>query len=480
VLNAALRPVPVGVPGELCVGGAQVGRGYLADADLTAQRFIELEGADGRIERLYRTGDRVRWRPDGALEFLGRADDQVKLRGVRIELGEIESALRAQPGVRAAAVLARDASGRAIRGGSAERLVAFVEAADEGSVAGVSRALRNWVPSAMIPAEFHRLDALPLSPNGKTDRSALAASLPDLAPADSPRGWIAPRTPMEELVAGVWSELLGVERVGAMDGFYELGGHSLLAMQAVSRFRRVLGAEVPLRTLFEAPRVADLAGRLEALIAGAPAGAPPIVAVPRNGGPLPVSFAQRRIWFLQRLDPDSVAYNLHGAVRIRGDLDEGALALAFERLVERHESLRTVFEERDGEPVQRILAPAAFAMETIDLATVTDSEQDRVVDDVIAEGAAFRFDLGAWSAAPCNAAPPPGRVASAGGGDAPHRHGRLVRAGAARGDVRAVPCGARRRGCIAAGAAGAVRRFRRVAARLAPRRGSGIAARVLA
>jgi len=255
VVDAHLQPVPVGVPGELLVGGVQLAAGYWNRPELTVEKFIadpfsKVEGA-----RLYRTGDLVRYRADGNLEFLGRIDEQVKVRGFRIEPGEIEALLRQQPQVREAVVMAReDAPGD-------KRLVAYVVA--EGGGAELTERLRGELkarlPDYMVPSAFVVLEALPLTPNGKVDRKALPA--PDYVAAT----YIAPRTPTEEILAGIWAEVLKLERVGVEDNFFELGGHSLLATQVVSRVRQVCGVELPLREVFAGPTVAQLAVRLEAL-----------------------------------------------------------------------------------------------------------------------------------------------------------------------------------------------------------------------
>ncbi|HEX2188993.1 MAG TPA: amino acid adenylation domain-containing protein, partial [Longimicrobiaceae bacterium] len=278
VLDARGEPVPVGVPGELYVGGAGVSRGYAGRPELTAERFVpDPFGAAGR--RLYRTGDRVRWSDRGELEFLGRVDAQVKVRGFRIEPGEIEGALRRSEGVADCVVVAReDEPGE-------QRLVAYV--VGEADVDALREHLRRALPEYMVPSAFVVLEQLPLTPNGKLDREALP--VPEHA-AGADR-YVAPRTPTEEVLAEVWSETLRLDRVGVTESFFELGGHSLLATRVISRVRQVFGVEVPLRALFEGPTVAELAGRVEEIRrAGAPA-LPPVVPTGRTG-PLPLSFAQ--------------------------------------------------------------------------------------------------------------------------------------------------------------------------------------------
>jgi non-ribosomal peptide synthetase component F len=348
--------LPPGVPGELWIGGPAVARGYLGRPGLTADKFVPSGGA-----RFYRSGDRVRRLADGTLEFLGRLDHQVKVRGVRIEPGEIEAALAALPGVRQAAVAVQEG-----RSAGDRRLVAYV--AGTAAVETLRESLRASLPEHMIPAAFVLLPALPLTPNGKVDKKALPAP-------DAPRsaaGWQAPRTPVEEVLANIWAELLGVERVGADGHFFELGGHSLLATRVTARLHGAFGVEVPLRDLFEAPVLADLAVRIETrLAADARPFAPPLVPVDREG-PLPLSFAQQRLWFLDQLEPGSPLYNVSGALRAEGPLDAAVLARCLTEIVRRHEALRTTFTERDGEPFQVVQPPEPFGLPVIDLAGLPD------------------------------------------------------------------------------------------------------------
>ncbi|HEX7239667.1 MAG TPA: amino acid adenylation domain-containing protein, partial [Longimicrobiaceae bacterium] len=310
VLDGQLRPQPVGIPGELYVAGAGVTRGYLDRPGLTAERFLPDAFAGDAGSRMYRTGDRARWLATGVLEYLGRLDEQVKVRGFRIELGEIESLLRQGEGVADCAVVAReDAPGD-------RRLVAYVVGGTD--VEALRAGLRRGLPEYMVPGAFVALERLPLTPGGKLDRKALPA--PDFAAAER---YVAPRTPTEEVLAEIWTETLHLERVGATDGFFELGGHSLLATRVISRLRQVFGVEVPLRALFEGPTVAELAERVEEVRrAGAPA-LPPVVPADRTRA-LPLSFAQERLWFLDRLDPGSTASNMPAAWRLGGALDPAA------------------------------------------------------------------------------------------------------------------------------------------------------------
>ncbi|HVG43087.1 MAG TPA: amino acid adenylation domain-containing protein, partial [Longimicrobium sp.] len=347
VLDRRLEPVPVGAAGEIYVGGAGVARGYLDRPELTAERFVADPFGGEPGARLYRTGDLGRWKADGTLEFVGRTDEQVKIRGFRIELGEIEARLAGHPGVNEAVVIAReDVPGD-------PRLVAYWTPAETG-VPAESEALRSSLsaalPEYMVPAAYVRLDALPLTPTGKLDRRALPAPEGE---SYARHGYEAPLGDVETALAEVWRELLGVERVGRRDHFFELGGHSLRAVQVTSRVRQVLGVEVPLGAVFERPVLAELA---RAVARAGQSALPPIERVER-GGRLPLSFAQRRLWFLEQLGGLGSTYHMPTRLRLSGALDREALRRALDTLVARHESLRTTFVEVEGEPEQRI-APA--------------------------------------------------------------------------------------------------------------------------
>ncbi|HYG65957.1 MAG TPA: amino acid adenylation domain-containing protein [Thermoanaerobaculia bacterium] len=372
VVDGGLRPVPVGVAGELLLGGEGLARGYLSRPDLTAERFVPdpLGGEAGA--RLYRTGDRARWRRAGELEFLGRLDHQVKVRGFRIELGEIESVLSSAAGVRESVVLARP------DGPGGPRLVAYVvpAAGEKPAATELRELLQQRLPDYMVPAVFVTLDSLPLTPNSKVDRRALPAPA-GLHPAPG-TAYLAPRTPGEEILASIWAEVLGVERVGLRDNFFELGGHSLLATQVISRVREAFGVELPVRELFEEPTVEGLAGRIERLRESA-APAPPIVPVPRGEGVLPPSFAQQRLWFVDRLKPGSSAYNVPLAARLTGALDAAALGSALREVACRHEVLRTTFAERDGRPVQVIAPEPRLPLDIVDLRGLPEAEREAEV-----------------------------------------------------------------------------------------------------
>ncbi|WP_437081354.1 amino acid adenylation domain-containing protein [Streptomyces sp. enrichment culture] len=378
VLDERLSPVPAGVTGELYLAGAGLARGYLGRADLTAERFVaDPFGPAG--SRMYRTGDLARSSADGVLDFVGRADDQVKIRGFRIELGEIEAVLGRCPGVSQVAVVVREDQP------GAKRLVAYV-VADPGRGGEVDvEALRaraaGRLPDHMVPSVFVVLDRLPLTTNGKLDRRALPAPDPSTAAAGTGRG---PRTPREEILCGLFAEVLGVPAVGIDDDFFALGGHSLLATRLVSRVRAALGAELVVRNVFEAPTVAALAERID----GAAAARPSLTSRVRPER-VPLSAAQNRLWFLDKLQETRATYNLPLAVRLSGRLDRSALRAALEDVVDRHESLRTVFPEDDrGVPFQRIV-PAARVMRGFDVVEIDGSALPTAISALAGE----RFDL---------------------------------------------------------------------------------------
>ncbi|HEX7240317.1 MAG TPA: condensation domain-containing protein, partial [Longimicrobiaceae bacterium] len=391
VLDGGLGPVPVGVAGELYIGGVQVARGYLGRAELTGDRFVPDPFGGEAGGRLYRTGDKVRWRSDGALEYLGRLDEQVKVRGFRIEPGEVEAVLLAQPGVRECAVVVREDAP-----GERRRLVAYLAAAAEGlpSVEELRAQLRESLPEYMVPTAFVALETLPLTPNGKVDRAALPTPAAERASGREPA---APRNPAERALVEIWSAVLGVERVGIHERFFELGGDSILAIRVATAARRV-GMQLLPRQLFEHATIAELAGQVEEMRrAGLPV-LPPVMPTGR-AGPLPLSFAQERLWFIDRLEPGSAVYNIPVAWRLGGELDVEALERALGEIVRRHETLRTTFAEVDGSPVQVIAPFGGFALPVEDLSDLSEAalrrrareEAARPVD--LAAGPLFRAAL---------------------------------------------------------------------------------------
>ncbi|MEU5211497.1 non-ribosomal peptide synthase/polyketide synthase [Streptomyces sp. NPDC020742] len=399
LLDADLAPVPPGAVGELYVAGEGLARGYLGRPGLTAGRFVANPfGPPGT--RMYRTGDRARWRRDGTLEYLGRADQQVKIRGFRIEPGEIEAALTAHPALSTAVVGVREDTP------GVRRLVAHVVGTGHGappSPAALRSHLEQTLPAHMVPAAFVVLDALPLTVNGKLDHRALPAPGPDGFAVGAHR--IAPRTAAERLVAGVVSEVLDVGEVGAGDSFFALGGDSILAIRVAARLRALCGAEVSPRLLFTTPVIADLAAALPAPAAdrrppGGPHPAPapvpaadPIPPADRTA-PLPLSFAQQRLWFLDHFEPGSTAYLTFFALRLRGHLDRAALHTALNGLVARHETLRTTFTEQDGQARQEVHPPRPVELPDHDLSAVPPADRPAALDDLLAREAATPFDLG--------------------------------------------------------------------------------------
>ena len=378
LLDAQQRPVPLGVIGELYVGGAGVARGYLNRPQMTAERFLRDPFSSVPNARLYRTGDLARWREDGTLEYLGRNDDQVKIRGVRIELGEIETRLNQLDGVQDAVLLAReDEPGQ-------PRLVAyFTEQGDALSVGDLRARLLAQLPEYMVPAAFVRLDALPLTANGKVDRKALPK--PQQTALFS-RAYVEPQDALETALAQIWAEVLQVERVGRHDHFFELGGHSLLAMRMVAQVRQQLGLELVMADLFANPELAAVA---ECLCVAQVSSQPPIVEVPRDGT---LSFAQQRLWFLAQMDGGNSAYNIPLGLRLRGRLDVEALQRALTQIVARHDTLRSRFVSVDDQ-AQVTIAPVdcGLLLQMEDLRQ--DPQAEATVQALLAQEAATAFDL---------------------------------------------------------------------------------------
>ncbi|HEX8474859.1 MAG TPA: amino acid adenylation domain-containing protein, partial [Pyrinomonadaceae bacterium] len=390
ILNDAWQPVPVGIAGELYIGGAGLARGYLHRPALTAEKFVPNPFAADAGRRLYRTGDKARYAEDGTIEFLGRLDHQVKLRGFRIELGEIETALLQHPSIRECVVVLREGAN-----GDDKRIVAYTvaesgEAASHGSLRSF---LKEKLPEYMLPSVFVALDALPLTPSGKIDRRALPVPARTHTTTDGSDAATTTGNPLEEVVAGVWAEVLGVETVGAHDNFFELGGHSLLALQVISRLRTVLKVEMPVRELFEAPTVRGFTERIEKqqrAALGLPS--PPLERTARDGE-LPLSFAQQRLWFLDQLEPHSPAYNIPSAIRLTGELDLKALEESFNEVVRRHEVLRTSFAVVDRQAVQRIQPRLRLPLRLEDLRHLPVEQREASIESIAAEDASRAFDL---------------------------------------------------------------------------------------
>lgn len=425
VLDANMRPLPIGVPGELFIAGAGVGRGYLNRPELTAEKFIpnpftvdwdgkeyRLNGMNGEranfptfqsSNRLYRTGDLVRYLPDGSLEFLGRIDDQVKLRGFRIELGEIETVLSRNSEVHEAAVLVREIKP------NDQQLVAFISLnppTKNFSLSELREYLKEYLPDYMLPTLFMILDKLPLTPNAKIDRKSLSRwPLENAERARLDADYELPRTPEEEIIANLYAQVLKVEKVGVHDSFFELGGHSLLATQLISRLGEIFQQEIPLRVLFEAPTVARLAERLktgrasqlqtgESLL-----GQLPIVPLARDpetrtpNEPPVLSFAQQRLWFLDQFEPGTPNYNIPSVLRLNGKLDVPALESSLNEIVRRHEVLRTAIHTVDGQPVQVVLPDLKISLPLVDIRQLPGPEREGRALQMVMVEARQPFDL---------------------------------------------------------------------------------------
>ncbi len=384
LLDDCSRPVPVGVVGELHIGGLGLAQGYLRRPDLTAERFIP--GPLGQPgARLYRTGDLARYRADGRLDFVGRRDQQVKVRGFRIELGEVEAALLQYPGVREAAALAR---GKSL---AERRLVAYLSCRQPERPAAleVRRFLQGRLPDYMIPSVFVFLDALPLRPNGKIDRDALPE--PGIQVAQENNGHAVPRNPVEETLADIWAEVLGIDRVGIHESFFDLGGYSLSATQVLARVRESFGVELSLGRFFERPTIAAFGADVEQAIRSGN------VQIPRRPasrtGDLPLSFAQEVVWLAEQREPGRYAAHVPFAFRLSGDLDVAALEASLNEIVRRHEVLRTTFPVAAGVPCQRVHPFQRLPLRTIDFEAVPQSGQLAAVTDLARQEARRLFDL---------------------------------------------------------------------------------------
>jgi amino acid adenylation domain-containing protein len=385
ILDRNLRPVPIGVTGEIFIGGDGVARGYLNLPALTAEKFLpDPFSAKGR---LYRTGDLARFRPDGTIEYLGRGDNQVKIRGFRIELGEVETVLGQHPAVAECVVAAReDLSGD-------KRLVGYVVAAGQAALptAELRAFVKARLPEYMVPVAWVQLERFPLTANGKVDRQHLPA--PEYRREDQEHAYVGPRTPAEEVIAGIWAQVLKLDRVGVEDNFFELGGHSLLGTQVVSRIQRAFGVELPLRALFEAPTVAGLAEQTTAFRRQQQGiQALPVRRVKREG-PLPLSYAQQRLWFLYRLKPQQALYNVPYVVRLQGRLHASVLERSLRGVVERHEALRTRFEVIGGEPAQVIEPVPELLLVVTDLSGLAEPEREPEAQRQVTAEALRPFDL---------------------------------------------------------------------------------------
>ncbi|HEY5705995.1 MAG TPA: amino acid adenylation domain-containing protein [Terrimicrobiaceae bacterium] len=374
VLDGNLEPVPVGVSGDLYLGGTCLARGYLNQQGLTAERFVADPHRPKLEARMYQTGDRARWLPDGNIEFIERSDRQIKFRGFRIELGEVEVALRRHPGVRDAVVIAREDEP------AQRQLVAYIVSGKDSAPADLRSFLEGKLPSYMIPQAFVELDALPMTTSGKLDRKALPK------PQRPLEGYRAPRTPEEEMLCAIYADSLSLEQVGIDDNFFSLGGHSLLAMRLVSRVRSAFGVELALRAVFEAPTVAELIGRLPGTRKGS-------VALTRQERPerVPLSFAQQRLWFSDQYEPNSSIGNMPSALGLKGPLNLGALEQSFNEIIRRHESLRTTFSSLEGKAVQVIAPSLRISLDVVDLRDHAQGEEEAM--RLAQEEARRPFDL---------------------------------------------------------------------------------------
>ena len=375
VLDEQLNPLPLGVPGELCIGGIGLARGYLGRAGLTAERFVaDPLGEAGA--RLYRTGDRARWGTDGVIEYLGRLDQQVKLRGFRVEPQEIEARLLALDGIAQAVVLVRDA-----------QLIGYYTAPVTLDEQQVKTALAAELPEYMVPALLMRLDAMPLSPSGKLDRRALPE------PVWQVREHVEPETPLQQHIAAIWREVLDLPRVGLRDDFFALGGHSLLATQIISRTRQACDVELPLRTLFEASELGAFAEQVGLIQASGQRNQQTAIATVDRSRPVPLSYSQQRMWFLWQMEPDSPAYNVGGMARLRGVLDVGRFEAALQALIMRHETLRTTFPSVDGVAYQKVSPQTDLRMDWQDLSALNEAERQQRLQQLADHEAHTPFNL---------------------------------------------------------------------------------------
>ena len=413
VLDDYLQPVPIGVPGQLYIGGAGLAKGYLNKPELTAEKFINnpffektsplsplftkerdvrQDGVRlndlGEIKnsKLYKTGDLVRYLSDGNLEYLGRIDYQVKLRGFRIELGEIESILMQHPSVKQAVVTL-------YRNNDDEKLIAYVVPSSEISQTELRQFLQGKLPAYMIPSSYMMLEEFPLTPNRKIDRKALPN--PEKIHIQEQRDFVAPRNPVEEILVNIWSEILGVEKISVDDNFFEIGGHSLLATRAISQIREIFAVELPLRKLFETPTIAGIAETIATNKSNINKSQLTQTKIEKieHQDKLPISFAQQRQWFLSQLEPESPFYNIPAAIQINGELDVLILERCFQEIINRHEVLRTAFLTVEGKPVAQLSSVNEFKLSIVDLNNSTEIVQIQQVEKITREEAQQPFQL---------------------------------------------------------------------------------------
>ncbi|MEH2149873.1 non-ribosomal peptide synthase/polyketide synthase [Nostoc sp.] len=386
ILDKYLQPLPIGVPGELYISGAGLARGYFNRPELTQEKFIPNPFEEARGSRLYKTGDKARYLSDGNIEYLGRIDNQVKIRGLRIELGEIEAVLSQHNDVQVSCVILReDTPGD-------KRLVAYIVTHQncQPQMSEIRQFLKTKLPDYMMPNAFVILESLPLTPNGKVDRRALPKPELDTILLEK---YVAPRTPIEEMLALLWAQILKVEQVGIYDNFFELGGHSLLATQLISRIRSSFKLELPLRELFARATVAELAQSVEQLQQQEiELAAPPILKRAENAE-IPLSFAQQRLWFLDQLEPNSASYNIPFGLRLVGTLNIAALEQSLIEIIHRHEALRTNFVTVDGKPSQIIQTATNWSVAVVDLQHLPLIEQKSAAQKLVQQQALLPYDL---------------------------------------------------------------------------------------
>jgi amino acid adenylation domain-containing protein len=386
ILDSNLQSLPVGIPGEIHIGGAGLARGYLNRPELTEEKFIPNPFSNSPDSRLYKTGDLARYLPDGNIEYLGRIDNQVKIRGFRIELGEIEAVLTQYPQVQSSVIIAReDTPGN-------KRLVAYIVPEKEATPTPneMRQCLKEKLPEYMIPSAFVILESLPLTPNGKIDRRALPAPEQNYERTDK---FILPRNPIEEILVTIWTEVLKVQQISINDNFFELGGHSLLATQLISRIRTNLSIEIPLRSLFAAPTIEELGQQIQQLQQeDLTLSAPPILSRGEQSELL-LSYAQTRLWFLDQLEPNSPFYNIPVALRLQGHLNQVALTQSLAEIIQRHEALRTNFVTVNGQPTQVINTLTNWTVSVINLQHLSPEEQKNAAKKLVKEQALQPFDL---------------------------------------------------------------------------------------